>query len=128
MTAGAAGGRTLRGAERRTLQLQTTAEITRIAVQSTDPGPLMVQAVELIRERFGFYHASVFTLDETGAWAVLRASTGEAGRSLLSRNHRLAVGSASLVGWVTGNRMPRISNDVQADRSTSRTFARYPRR
>lgn len=105
----------VRGAERRTLQLQTTAEITRIAVQSTDPGPLMVQAVELIRERFGFYHASVFTLDETGAWAVLRASTGEAGRSLLSRNHRLAVGSASLVGWVTGNRLPRISNDVQTD-------------
>jgi GAF domain-containing protein len=105
----------MRGAERRTLQLQTTAEITRIAVQSTDPGPLMVQAVELIRERFGFYHASVFTLDETGAWAVLRASTGDAGRSLLSRNHRLAVGSASLVGWVTGNRLPRISNDVEAD-------------
>jgi GAF domain-containing protein len=105
----------MRGADRRTLQLQTTAEITRIAVQSTDPGPLMVQATELIRDRFGYYHASVFTLDETGAWAVLRASTGEAGRSLLSRNHRLAVGSASLVGWVTGNRLPRISNDVQAD-------------
>jgi len=104
-----------RGAERRTLQLQTTAEIARIAVQSTDPGPLMIQAVELIRDRFGFYHASVFTLDETGAWAVLRASTGEAGRNLLSRNHRLAVGSASLVGWVTGNRMPRVSNDVSRD-------------
>ncbi|MBF8255788.1 MAG: hypothetical protein HW375_695, partial [Anaerolineales bacterium] len=104
-----------RGAERRTLQLQTTAEIARIAVQSTDPGPLMIQAVELIRDRFGFYHASIFTLDETGAWAVLRASTGDAGRNLLSRDHRLAVGSASLVGWVTGNRMPRVSNDVARD-------------
>jgi len=104
-----------RSAERRTLQLQTTAEIARIAVQSTDPGPLMIQAVELIRDRFGFYHASVFTLDETGAWAVLRASTGDAGRNLLSRSHRLAVGSASLVGWVTGNRMPRVSNDVTRD-------------
>ncbi len=104
-----------RGAERRTLQLQTTAEIARIAVQSTDPAPLMIQATDLIRERFGFYHASVFTLDETGSWAVLRASTGEAGRSLLSRNHRLPVGSASLVGWVTGNRLPRVSNDVAQD-------------
>jgi GAF domain-containing protein len=104
-----------RAIERRTLQLQTTAEIARIAVQSTDPAPLMIQAVELIRERFGFYHASVFTLDETGSWAVLRASTGEAGRNLLSRSHRLAVGSPSLVGWVTGNRLPRVSNDVAQD-------------
>ncbi|HLE22987.1 MAG TPA: GAF domain-containing protein [Anaerolineales bacterium] len=104
-----------RGLERRTLQLQTTAEIARIAVQSTDPGPLMIQAIDLIRDRFGFYHASIFTLDETGSWAVLRASTGEAGRALLSRDHRLAVGSASLVGWVTGNRLPRVSNDVGQD-------------
>jgi len=103
------------GAERRSLQLQTTAEIARIAVQTADPGPLMVQATELIRERFGFYHASIFTLDATGAWAVLSASTGDAGRALLSRNHRLAVGSPSLVGWVTGNRLPRVSNDVEAD-------------
>jgi len=104
-----------RGAERRALQLQTTAEIARIAVQSPDPAPLMIQAVELIRERFGFYHASVFTLDETGSWAILSASTGEAGRRLLSRNHRLAVGSASMVGWVTGNRLPRVGNDVETD-------------
>ncbi len=104
-----------RGAERRALQMQTTAEIARIAVQSADPAPLMIQAVELIRERFGFYHASVFTLDETGAWAVLSASTGEAGRRLLSHNHRLAVGSASMVGWVTGNRLPRVGNDVESD-------------
>jgi GAF domain-containing protein len=108
-------GERSRSNERRTLQLQTTAEIARIAVQSADPAPLMIQAVDLIRQRFGFYHASIFTLDETGAWAVLSASTGDAGRSLLSRNHRLAVGSASLVGWVTGNRMPRVSNDVAQD-------------
>jgi GAF domain-containing protein len=104
-----------RAAERRSLQLQTTAEIARLAVETADPGPLMVQATDLIRDRFGFYHASVFTLDENGAWAVLRASTGEAGRALLTRSHRLAVGSPSMVGWVTENRLPRISNDVAQD-------------
>ena len=104
-----------RAAERRAIQLQTTAEIAQVAVQTGDPEPLMSQAIELIRDRFNFYHASVFTLDETGNWAVLRASTGEAGRRLLSRGHRLAVGSASIVGWVTGNRIPRISNNVSED-------------
>ncbi|HSR47338.1 MAG TPA: GAF domain-containing protein [Anaerolineales bacterium] len=104
-----------RAAERRALQLQTTAEIARIAVEAGDAGPLMVQATELIRDRFGFYHASVFSLDETGNWAVLRASTGEAGRALLSRSHRLAVGSPSMVGWTSANRLPRVSNDVERD-------------
>ncbi len=104
-----------RVSERRALQLQTTAEIARLAVQSRDPGPLLVQATDLIKERFGFYHASVFLVDDTGGWAVLRASTGDAGRGLLARGHRLAVGSASLVGWVSENRLPRVSNDVGAD-------------
>jgi len=54
-------------------------------------------------------------LDETGAWANLVASTDEAGRRLLARKHRLAVGSASVIGWVTANRSSRITQNVQQD-------------
>ncbi len=104
-----------RDLERQTLQLQTTAEIARMAGESLDPSEMMSRAVELIRERFQFYHASMFLMDETGTWAVLSASTGEAGRQLLSRRHRLSVGSASIVGWVTANRLPRVANDVAQD-------------
>jgi len=104
-----------RGVERRARQLQVTAEIAKMAVESDDPRVVAEQAVERIRDRFGFYHASVFTLDESGTWADLAASTGEAGRRLISRSHRLAVGSASIVGWVTGNQLSRVSNDVSQD-------------
>jgi GAF domain-containing protein len=104
-----------RGVERRARQLQTAAEIAKLAAEADDPRLVAEQAVERIRDRFGFYHASVFTLDDTGSWADVAASTGEAGRQLLARRHRLAVGSASIVGWVTGNRMPRVSNDVSRD-------------
>jgi GAF domain-containing protein len=71
--------------------------------------------VDLIRERFGFYHVSVFLLDETGTWAELAASTGEPGRMLLARRHRLAVGSNSIIGWVTARRAPRVALDVTQD-------------
>jgi len=104
-----------RDLERQTLQLQTAAEIARMAGESLDPSQMMAHAVELIRERFQFYHASMFLMDETGTWAVLSASTGEAGRQLLARRHRLSVGSASIVGWVTANRLPRVTNDVTQD-------------
>jgi GAF domain-containing protein len=95
--------------------LETTAEIAQIAAEATDPEILMSQAIELIRERFGFYHASIFILDETGTWAELAASTGEVGRKMLARRHRLAVGSASIVGWVASNRLPRVALDVEQD-------------
>ena len=104
-----------RDLERQATQMQTTAEIARLVAEVQNPEALLEQAVDLIQKRFGFYHASVFLLDETGTWANVAASTGDAGRRLMARGHRLAVGSASIVGWVTGNRLPRVSNDVGAD-------------
>ncbi len=104
-----------RGLVRRAVQLQTTADIAKLATESTEADLLMSQAVELIRERFGFYHASIFLIDETGNWANLAASTGEPGRKMLARRHRLAVGSASIVGWVTSNRLPRVALNVEED-------------
>jgi len=104
-----------RDLERQSKELATAGEIAKLASTEPDPEGLMSKAIELIRERFDFYHASVFLLDEGKLWAVMAASTGEAGRQLLARGHRLAVGSASIVGWVTSNRMPRVAADVELD-------------
>ena len=99
----------------RTAQLQATADISRATAGIRDLGELLELAVELIRGRFGFYHASVFLIDEAGEYAVLRESTGEIGAQLKARGHRLAVGSRSLVGWVAQNRKPRVARDVAGD-------------
>lgn len=101
--------------ERQRTQIQTAAEIAKLATETQDTQELMSRAVELIRDRFDFYHASAFLLDATGTWAELVASTGEAGRQLLARKHRLAVGSASIVGWVTANLQARVALNVEKD-------------
>ncbi len=101
--------------ERKASQLETTSEIAKLSSEMVDPEMLMFHAVDLIQSRFNFYHASVFMLDETGNWANLVASTGEAGRKLLAQHFRLAVGSASIIGWVTTNRTLRVSQDVDED-------------
>ncbi|MGB2895894.1 MAG: GAF domain-containing protein [Anaerolineales bacterium] len=101
--------------ERRALQLQTTADITKLTTELPEPQILMSQAIELIRSRFGFYHASIFIMDETGNWADLVASTGDAGRKMIAMHHRLALGSASIIGWTTANRLPRVALDVDQD-------------
>jgi GAF domain-containing protein len=95
--------------------LETTAEIARLVTSAKDLTAMLSRAVEIVRDRFSFYHVSLFTLDESATWAVLTASTGEAGRALLARHHRLGVGSASIVGWVTANRTARAAGDVEQD-------------
>lgn len=102
-------------AAERAAQLQATADISRATAGIRDLNELLDLAVEMIRGRFGFYHASVFLLDEAGEYAVLRESTGEVGAQLKAQGHRLAIGSRSLVGWVTQNRRLRIARDVADD-------------
>jgi GAF domain-containing protein len=101
--------------EERTAQLQAAADISRAATAMRDPDELLRLTLDLIRERFGFYHASIFLLDEAGEFAVLRESTGEVGAQLKARGHKLGVGSHSLVGWVAQNRRPRVAMDVAGD-------------
>jgi len=90
-------------------------EIARLATQISAPEELMSTACELIREIGDFYHVSIYLLDESETWAEIAAGTGTIGQSLLARQHRLAVGSASLIGWVTANRLSRIAQDVARD-------------
>jgi GAF domain-containing protein/HAMP domain-containing protein len=99
----------------RTAQLQAAADISRAATAMRDLDELLRLALALIRERFGFYHASIFLMDEAGQFAVLRESTGDIGAQLKARGHRLGVGSHSLVGWVTQNRRARAAMDVAGD-------------
>jgi GAF domain-containing protein len=75
--------------------------------------------VNLVKARFGFYHASVFLVDEESGFAVLRESTGEAGRQLKVAGHKLAVGSASIVGQATAQGKPIVANDVTRDATHS---------
>lgn len=101
--------------ERRTTQLQVAAEVAREATAIRDLDLLLNNAVDLIRERFGFYHAGIFLLDERREYAVLRSATGEAGQEMIARDHRLKVGEVGMVGYVTSTGQPRIALEVDKD-------------
>ncbi|MCU0496134.1 MAG: GAF domain-containing protein [Anaerolineae bacterium] len=81
--------------------LQATAEIGQVISNVLDLDQLFERAVNLIRERFGFYHVQIFLVDDERKWARLVASTGEIGQRLLIRGHKLEVGSKSVIGRVT---------------------------
>ena len=100
---------------RRTAQLEAASEVARQAAAIRDVQTLLDETVRLISQRFGFYHAGIFLVDEAGEYAVLRAASSEGGRRMLARGHRLAVGEVGIVGYVAGTGKPRIALDVGED-------------
>lgn len=96
-------------------RISAVSEVGRAITGTRDLSVLLNQVVNLIIGQFDFYHAQVFLVDEIGQYALLRASTGEAGEKLLARGHRLAVGSQSVIGQVTSRGEPVIAADTDAD-------------
>ncbi|MFQ6099769.1 MAG: GAF domain-containing protein [Anaerolineae bacterium] len=103
------------GLERRTTQLQAAAEVAREATAILDVQQLLDETVRLVSDRFGFYHAGIFLVDERGEYAVLRAAFSEGGRRMLERGHKLKVGEVGIVGYVAAAGEPRVALDVGED-------------
>ncbi|MBI3160330.1 MAG: GAF domain-containing protein [Chloroflexi bacterium] len=102
--------------DRRNRYLVAISEIVRESSALLEELDILQRSVDLIAERFGFYHVGVFMVDATGEWAVLRAVSSEGGRKMLERGHRLQVGKQGIVGYVTGIGLPRVSQDISLDR------------
>ncbi|GJQ52571.1 MAG: hypothetical protein HKUEN02_14180 [Anaerolineaceae bacterium] len=105
----------LEESERMTLQFETAAEIARDVSSSLDINELLRKAVELIRARFNFYHASIFLKDSLGQFAIVREATGEAGASLKRSEYQVQVDSKSIVGSVVEKGEALIVNDTSRD-------------
>ncbi len=106
---------TAQKAEQRATQLAASAQVARAASQVRDLDQLLPQVTQLISRMFGYYHVGIFIVDELGRFAVLRAANSEGGRHMLARNHKLAVGTQGIVGYVTGTGQPRVALDIGSD-------------
>jgi GAF domain-containing protein len=99
---------------RRTAQVETAAQVARESAQILDVEELLKQTTIIISERFGFYHAGIFLIDQAGEYALLRASNSEGGRRMLARQHKLRIGQG-VVGFVSARGEPRIVLDTGAE-------------
>jgi GAF domain-containing protein/CheY-like chemotaxis protein len=99
-------------AERRARQLATAAQVGQAASSILQIDELLPQMVDLIKNSFGYDQVQIFLVSEDGKNALLKASTGEAGRQLLAIGHYLPVGSYSVIGTVTSTGKPSIALDT----------------
>jgi GAF domain-containing protein len=97
------------------LQFETAAEIARDISSSLNLDELLKKAVELIRSRFNFYHASVLLKDMPGEFVVVREATGDPGAQLKRSGYKLGVGSKSIIGHVSEKGDTLVVNDTSRD-------------
>jgi GAF domain-containing protein/HAMP domain-containing protein len=100
--------------EKRSAYLEASSDVARAASSILDVDTLIQQTVNLIKERFDLYYAGLFLVDEASEAAVLVVGTGDAGRKMLARGHRLKIGEG-MIGWSVANAEARIALDVGKD-------------
>jgi HAMP domain-containing protein/putative methionine-R-sulfoxide reductase with GAF domain len=98
--------------EDRTRQIRTASEVARAIISIPNLDELLRQAAQLIKDRFGYDHVSIFLLDSTGQYAELRESAGEIGGITRPSGYEVEVNSQTLVGWVIENNSPRVVTDT----------------
>jgi len=101
--------------ERRAGQLQAISNVARSIASVQNMDELLPAITQLVSEKFGYYHAGIFLMDENQEFALLRASNSEGGQRMLERQHKLKLDTNSIVGYTTLRGEPRIALDVGAD-------------
>ena len=101
--------------EKRAQQMQTVSSMARTIASVQDLNTLLPDITRQVHDQFGYYHAAIFLLDETGKFAVLKAANSEGGGRMLLRGHKLPLDSNSIVGYSTSRGEPRIALDVGVD-------------
>ena len=116
----------------RTREMEASQRVTLAASERTTPDALLDLVVNLIRDQFHLYHVQVYMVEtspstppasggetaggtEGGQVAVLRKSTGYAGRRLLQRGHQIPLDRPALVTRAIHEGQSVLVNDTSAD-------------
>ncbi len=102
----------LQQTEERANQMATVSDVSTAASTILEPDTLLQTVVDLTKERFGLYHAHIYTVE--GDELVLKAGAGKVGRQMLEEGWRIPMfHKSSIVARSARERAGIIENDVQ---------------
>jgi putative methionine-R-sulfoxide reductase with GAF domain len=100
--------------QERTRALITSTEVSRRLSTILDQKQLVNEVVQQVQSSFNYYHAHIYLLNETGDELIMAGGTGEAGRTMLARGHKIARGRG-LVGRAAETNAPVLVSDTSKD-------------
>lgn len=100
------------------LELQTVADLSRIATTILDVNELLQQVSDLTKERFNLYHAHIYLVSQDEQYLSLVAGAGDVGRQMATEGRQISLRQKqSLVARAARLRQGVIANDVRAEAS-----------
>jgi putative methionine-R-sulfoxide reductase with GAF domain len=98
----------------RTRALAASTEVSRRLSTILDQQELVREVVEQVQAAFNYYHVHIYLVDEQSGDLNMAGGTGEAGRTMLRRGHRILKGRG-LVGRATETNMPVLVTDISSN-------------
>lgn len=100
---------------KRATQMEAVSRVARTIASVQDLKDILPAITEMVSQQFGFYHVSIFLLDEQKNKAVLRASSSAEGLLLVNQEFNLTPDQYSIVGYSILHGDARVSQDVTTD-------------
>jgi len=101
--------------QRRNTYLAASSEIGRLVTSTLELNTIFTRTVNLVSERFGFYYAAIYTIEEAGFNIVLREATGAAGEKMKAQKYMVPVGSQTIVGKVAETGKSKLVDDISGE-------------
>ncbi|MCJ7435703.1 MAG: PAS domain S-box protein [Anaerolineales bacterium] len=101
---------------KRAQQLAIVADVSAAISANLDQAQLLQSVADLSKERFDFYHAHVYLLNEAGDTLILAAGAGEVGRQMMLQGRQISIHREhSLVARTARERKGVIVNDIRQE-------------
>jgi len=101
--------------QKRAQRLQKSAQISQTSGASLELKQMLHSTCTLIQDQFGYYHVSIFLVDDQKRNLVLKEVSSNLSAPFPDPDYRVPINQKSIIGWVAVHGQARISSDVNAD-------------